>query len=297
MNPADPTTGFPAPPGERALPDPPRRRRELLAVIAADRPGPRVPRWAVALGAAVAVTAIAVTAAALVPLVRAQPPARGHRPATATRPAAAACTAPGGAECQRTDRFTQPAPPGGLSVRDDVGSVTVTGGDGGSVSVTERVTYRGAPPELLRSARSGVLALGYRCRSSDCGVSYDIEVPRSLSVQVTTGIGSIWLNTLAGPVRARADVGGVHATGLTAHSAELGTDVGSIDAAFTAAPDALIAAAGTGQVTLLLPAGPAYAVTASADVGQVAVSVTRDSASDHVIRASTDVGSVTVTGG
>ena len=66
---------LPAPPEERELPDRPRRRRDLLAVIEADRPAARVPRWTVPLAAAAAVAAIAVTAAALIPLVR------GHAPA------------------------------------------------------------------------------------------------------------------------------------------------------------------------------------------------------------------------
>jgi len=75
MNANDPTGGLPSPPKERELPDGPSRRHELLAVIEADRPAARVPRWTVPLAAAAAVAAIAVTAAALIPLVR------GHAPA------------------------------------------------------------------------------------------------------------------------------------------------------------------------------------------------------------------------
>ena len=91
-------SGPPAPPGPRDLPDLPRHRRELLAVIAADRPGARMPRWAVPLAAAAAVIAIAVTAA-LVPLPghRSAPGGANGGGAAPGRPVPAVrCAAPAG---------------------------------------------------------------------------------------------------------------------------------------------------------------------------------------------------------
>jgi hypothetical protein len=297
MNPGGPMSGLEAPPDDRELPDQARRRHELLAAIAADRTAPRVRRWAIPLGAAAAVAAIAVAAVALIPLVRS--PAPGTRPAApaTTGPAAAPCRAAGGAECRQTDRYAAPAPARGLIVRDEVGSVTVTGTSGGSVSVTEQLVYRGLPPVITRSSADGMLSLGYRCRSNDCGVNFDIAVPRSLNVQVVAGTGAVSLNALAGPLRVTIEVGPVRGQDLASRSAWFGADVGAIDLAFAAAPDNLVAQSGTGAVTLRVPAGVSYAVAANADVGSVTVAVPTDASSGHVIRASSDVGSVAVTGG
>ncbi len=85
--------------------------------------------------------------------------------------------------------------------------------------------------------------------------------------------------------------------GLAGTLAELRTDVGSIDAAFTSAPTQLDANADTGSVGLLVPPGPGYHITASADVGSVSVSVRQDASSGHAIQASADVGSVTIAAG
>jgi hypothetical protein len=288
---------LPVPPEERELPDRPRRRRDLLAVIEADRPAVRVPRWTIPLAAAAAVAAIAVTAAALIPLVRGHAPAgRATTPATGPAPGAP-CRAAGGAECRRAEHFTGPAPAGGLIVRDPLGSVTITGTSQSAVRVTETLVYRGLPPDAARSYDHGVLTLGYRCRSNDCGVNYAIIVPRSLSVHVIAGTGAIVLNALTGPIRATIDVGPVRGQDLASRSARLSTDVGSIDAAFAAAPAELVAQSDTGAVTLRVPGGTSYAVTATAGVGSVTVTVPRDPSSGHVIQAGSDVGSVTVTGG
>lgn len=299
MGTPEPMTGLPQPPPERDLPDLPRHHRELLAVITARQGLRRAPRWAVPLAAAAAVIAIAVTAAALVPSLghresRGGPAGRGS--ARPPREAPAPCREPAGTECQRTDTFTAQAPPGGLAVLDDVGSVTITGSNRDTIAVTERLSYRGYPPVTKRSLNGGVLTLSYRCRSDDCGVAYDIEVPRSLSVRVNADTASISLTSLAGQVHASSDVGSIHGTNLSDAVADLRTNVGSIEASFRSAPSHLSANADTGGVTLLVPAAPGYAVSASAGVGSVAVTVRRDPSSDHVIQAFADVGSVTVAG-
>jgi hypothetical protein len=139
-----------------------------------------------------------------------------------------------------------------------------------------------------------VLTLDYRCRSDDCGVAYDIEVPRSLSVRVDADTAPISLTSLAGQIHATSDVGSIHGENLSATVADLRAGVGSIEATFRSAPSHLSANADTGGVTLLMPPAPGYDVTASADVGSVSVTVRKDASSGHVIRASADVGSVTV---
>ena len=153
-----------------------------------------------------------------------------------------------------------------------------------------------------------MLTLGYRCGSKDCGVNYAITVPRSLTVQVIAGTGSIFLNALTGSIRATIDVGPVRGQDLASPTAWLAAVVGAIDAAFAAAPADLVAQSGTGAVTLRVPGGTSavtlrvpggtsYDVTGTAGVGPVSVTVPHSPSSGHVIRAGSDVGPVTVTGG
>ena len=163
--------------------------------------------------------------------------------------------------------------------------------------MTETLVYRGLPPDPVRSYDHGMLTLGYRCRSNDCGVNDDIAVLRALTVQVSDETGSIFLNALTGPVRATIDVGPVRGQDLASWSARLSTDVGAIGAAFAAAPAELVAQSDTGAVTLRVPGGTSYDVTATAGVGSVTVTVPRSPTSGHVIRAGSQVGTVTVTGG
>jgi hypothetical protein len=297
MDTAGPMSGLPDPPGQRELPDLPRRRRELLALIGTGRPAGRVARWAVPLAAAAVVIVIAVTAAALVLLLgHGTAPGGADRGRTGPgRPGPAGrCTAPAGTQCERTESYTVAAALRALTVNDQVGTVTITGSKRSSVHVTEHQFYRGLPPQSRRSASGGTLTLGYSCRSSDCGVSYDIQMPRSLRIQVSTGTGAIWLRSLLGRIDATADVGSVHGLGLASRQADLRTDVGSVSAVFAVAPQRLVARADTGSVTLSVPGSASYAVTATASLGAVSLNVLRSASSAHVIRASADVGSVTI---
>lgn len=297
---------LPEPPRERELPDRLRHHEELLAIIAADRPGlrprrravPQLRGWVIPLAAAAAVTAIVATATALAPAIGGHRTGHGsapaRRPATSSFPACAVAV-PG--QCQRTESYVVTASLRALTVSDPVGAVTITGSSRSSVLVTEHASYSGHPPLTRSTVSNGTLALSYRCHPADCGVSYDIQVPRSLAVQVSTGVGSIWLRSLTGPVRATAGTGSISGRNLSSGQADLVTSLGSVDAAFTAVPDRLSATSQTGSIALQVPADASYAVTASASLGAVAVSVSQSASSAHVIVAQTNLGSVAVTSG
>jgi hypothetical protein len=64
-----------------------------------------------------------------------RPCGRPHHPPAQGAPTA--CREPAGTECQRTDTFTVQAPPGGLALLDDVGSVTITGSNRDTIAATE----------------------------------------------------------------------------------------------------------------------------------------------------------------
>jgi hypothetical protein len=182
-----------------------------------------------------------------------------------------------------------------LVITGHAGDVTVTGGAGPGTSVTEEVTYSKTPPATTRTFGGGTLTVTYNCPAEIvCTVSYDIQVPRNAAVQVTTAAGGIRLSGLAGNVTAQADVGIITADGLSGPSASLTTTVGAITAAFTAAPATVRATANVGAVTVRVPAGTSYQVSADARIGKATISVPQSPSASHVITATTDVGTILV---
>jgi len=182
-----------------------------------------------------------------------------------------------------------------LVVTGHAGDVSVTGGTGPGTSVTEQVTYSKTPPATTRTFGGGTLTVTYNCPTEIvCTVSYDIQVPRNAAVRVTTAAGGIRLSGLAGNVTAQADVGIITADGLSGPSASLTTSVGAITAAFTAAPASVRATANVGAVTVRVPAGTSYLVSADARIGKATISVPQSPSAPHVITATTDVGAILV---
>ncbi len=175
------------------------------------------------------------------------------------------------------------------------GNVTVTGGSGPGVSVTEQADYSRMPPTTTRTISANTLTVTYSCPTQVvCGVAYTLEVPHGAAVQVSTAAGTVRLSGLAGSVTAKADVGLISATGLTCASASLSTNVGAISASFAAAPATVQASANVGAITLHVPGTASYKVTADAHVGKATVSTAQDPSSAHAITATTDVGAILI---
>ncbi|MCQ4081357.1 DUF4097 domain-containing protein [Streptomyces sp. RB6PN25] len=179
-----------------------------------------------------------------------------------------------------------------LVVKGRTGDIHVTGGGGGTVSVTETQDYRNAPPHTTHATSGSTLTLTYDC--SDCGVSYDVHVPAGTAVDVTDDTGSVTLSGLGGPVQASTGTGDVTADGLTSSQARLTAETGDVHAGFDASPATVYATADTGNVGVTVPQGGAYAVDAVADTGDVRVNVTTAGDSAHSITAHAGTGDVTV---
>ena len=176
-----------------------------------------------------------------------------------------------------------------------VGNVSVTGGSGSSVSVTEQATYSKTRPDTTRTISGQTLTVTYSCPSQlVCAVAYTVQVPRGVTVRAQAGAGAVRLAGLAGDVTATAKVGIIYATGLSGSSVSLTADGGGISASFTAAPAMLRAIARVGSVDLRVPGTVSYKVSADAHIGHADVGVRQSSSSGHVITATTDVGSIKV---
>jgi hypothetical protein len=214
-------------------------------------------------------------------------------PSTASASASPGLSVPG--THQATTRYQITSTVSTVVVVSHVGNVTITGGNGPVVSVTQQAYYSKTPPVAIRIVSGKTLTVTYSCPAQlVCGVAYTLAMPRSVAVQVTAGAGAIRLAALAGSVTAQADVGLINATGLTGASVSLSTRVGGISASFAATPATVRASARVGAITLHVPGTASYQVAADAHVGKATVSTRQSSSSAHVITATTDVGAILV---
>jgi hypothetical protein len=176
-----------------------------------------------------------------------------------------------------------------------LGNISVTGGSGPAISVTEGADYSRTPPVTTRTVSGTTLTVTYSCPvQAICGVAYTLQVPRTVALRVTTGTGAIRLAGLAGSVTAKTNIGLIDATGLTGASVSLTTDVGAISATFATAPATVQAVARVGGITLHVPGSASYKVAANAHVGKATVGVPQSSSSAHAITATTDVGAILI---
>src|SRR6266487_1247745 len=100
---------------------------------------------------------------------------------------------------QATARYQITTPVSTVVIVSHVGNVTVTGGSGPGVSVTQQAYYSKTPPTTTRTVSGTTLTVTYDCPGQlVCGVVYTLAVPRSAAVRVTAGAGSVRLTGLAG---------------------------------------------------------------------------------------------------
>ena len=244
--------------------------------------------------AAVAGIAVAVSAALGASQAPARLPATAGSPGPSSNiPVTMSSPRPAQNGYQMSASYTVSSPVSSLVVNGGVGTITITGSQRSTVSVSEQVAFSHSPPAMTRDLTGNTLTLEYEC--SNCGVAYDIQVPRGLAVKVTSGTGEIRLSSLSGSVDASSNVGAITADDLSSAEASFTSGVGTIDATFTAAPVTVHAAASLGSVTIRVPGAVPYQVNIPAgELGTSAVSVPRSATSHHVIDASSNEGVVMV---
>jgi hypothetical protein len=223
-----------------------------------------------------------------------------------------ACYVDAGALRQRTYSYTVAGTVRALVVNDHVGSVHVTGSGTSRAVVTEHISYRHTNPRTSHHAAAGTLTLDDNCPGNEtCSVTYDISIPRSATVQVSSNVGVLQLTSLTSRLTAHTNAGDIEISrlsgpvDLTDHAgsilgnissarATLRSSVGSINVTWTAVPTEITATTAVGSVALTVPGGVSYAVDAHTTVGSSQVGVSRNAGSAHVITASTRTGSVTI---
>ncbi|GAB3703058.1 hypothetical protein GCM10027598_01800 [Amycolatopsis oliviviridis] len=169
-----------------------------------------------------------------------------------------------------------------------VGGVTLRVEDGAPVSLRREVTYTGRNPGKTHSVENGTLVLG---GCSQCGVDYEVVVPRELAITGGIGTGKISLTRVAS-VDLHGDVGDLKVE-RSSGPVRLTTGTGDIEVGL-AKPGAVTANADVGKVTVVVP-DSAYQVRAKSDVGTVETAgVRQDQASANVLDLKSGTGSITV---
>lgn len=220
------------------------------------------------------------------------------------------------------------------------GDAEIVGTDAKTVSVHEHLSYtKNRRPTPFHTQQGNTLSLGYTCPGgltigdNTCSVSYRVQVPRALALQLKDGSGNLTLRSLRGDVQAHLGSGDVQADDLGGGRGVLGTDAGNIRVAgaagpleartasgdltltglrsgnvrarsdsgnvrlgFAAVPATVDAGSASGDVHVALPPGQSYAVDATTASGTSRVDVQNAPASPHKIRAHTSSGNVEVTG-
>ncbi|MEV4556592.1 DUF4097 family beta strand repeat-containing protein [Kitasatospora sp. NPDC049285] len=172
-----------------------------------------------------------------------------------------------------------------------VGGIEVIASDG-PVRVIEKQGWRDQEPNATHTLEGGVLKLAYSC--SDCGIGYQVRVPAGTKLRLTEDTGGIKLVDMAGEIDARADTGGIQATGLRAQQVKLTVQTGGIQARFAVAPASAELRTDTGGVDLAVPGGADYQVDAHAESGGSDSSVPSQAGATHKLVARAGSGGVRV---
>ena len=259
-----------------------RRRRARLAI------GGSAALAAVA-GIAVAVTTLSGARAPAGPSYPAGPP---NLPSNIQVTRSGPHPVQGGYEV--TSSYTVSSPVSTLRVSAGRGSITVTGSQRSTVSVSEQVRYPGRPATMVRNLTGKTMTLEEWECSGLCTVSYDIRVSRGIAVSVSSE-GKIRLSSLAGSVVAISPFGPITADGISSREAGFVSNNGAINATFTAPPTSVHASGSAGDITIHLPGTVAYQVTIPTwSQGKTAISVRQSSLSRHVIVAGSNQGAVVI---
>jgi Putative adhesin len=208
-------------------------------------------------------------------------------------------------------------------------------GPDATVDAVSRATLR-RPRLRLSVGRGGDVHVAGGCGPvifGSCRATVTVRVPLGDPVTVHSGAGDVQLSGLSGPVNVDAGAGDITATDLTGtanlHSGSGDIDAhhltgpmtlasdsgdvagdnlwsarargssgsGDIDLVFSAPPKHADAETGSGDVSLLVPRGVAYAVDAVTSAGDRDVGVAQRATSAHALRVRTGSGDVAVENG
>jgi len=184
---------------------------------------------------------------------------------------------------ERTEALTASiAGNGTLDVETDVGEIKVTGGDITDCNITAKITAGAWTQEEakelagkveidVQESAKGVTIRVKKPANSKVEVSFDIIVPRTVSLICNSDVGAINITDIKGEIKAATDVGAVKCIDVYG-KIDLGSDVGEVIAKYAKdAPAACYATLKTdvGKINFTGPADMSAQIDASTDVGGI----------------------------
>ncbi|WP_432976208.1 hypothetical protein [Dactylosporangium sp. CA-233914] len=228
-------------------------------------------------------------------------PSRVLTPAAAVLLALGACGSPSQSPSNPAKNGPEQTATNAFEVKDDVsvvevdsegGTISIKAGSGPTIKVTETAKYKSDKPGRKQSLDGGELILGSAgCPNSDCSISYEVEIPSTLSVRLDSSGGRIMLTGLTGLIDVQSDGGGVSGENLAPPELNARTGGGPVDIKIAQAPDRVDIDSGGGNVNLRLTTD-SYALQAELDGGKQTGTIKTDNASTHKVRIATGGGSL-----
>ncbi|WP_086821719.1 DUF4097 family beta strand repeat-containing protein [Allokutzneria sp. NRRL B-24872] len=160
-----------------------------------------------------------------------------------------------------------------------VGAVTVTGTNGGKLTVKRALTQQSTRKSHAKVDKSGsALKLVGECSGlgGDCEVAWDVEVPKGVAVKVVNKSGDVTVKD-------------VEATEIDARS-----KLGDVAVNATGSFDKLDAHSESGEITVTVPGGKSYSVTAKVKQRRGKADIQVRNGSGPAINVSSERGDVTV---
>lgn len=136
---------------------------------------------------------------------------------------------------EETRSYTASAAVTALKITGDGSRVQVTASDTDAIKVSERLRWSNDNnrPKVEHVTEGDTLTLSAECARATigftaCGVSYRVQVPRGMPVDIGNTDGAIVASGLGGTVKLHSENGSIEVRGMDATSASIGTDDGSV---------------------------------------------------------------------
>jgi hypothetical protein len=191
------------------------------------------------------------------------------------------------------------------------GDIAVQTVPSGQIRVAIHRVWSFQEPTVTETRTGTDLSISAACHGVDwgtCSTSVRLVVPVSAALTLTSSDGNVSVDTpigalnsqgesvpASGPLNLTSDNGNVTGTGLAADQVQASSDNGDVTLSFGALPLMVNASSDHGNVSVLLPHGPAsYAVSAHTDNGPLSVGVPNNPTSDRHIAVDSEDGGVSV---
>jgi hypothetical protein len=186
-----------------------------------------------------------------------------------------------------------------VSLRLFSGDAVIVGSGSGAVEVrrTDRYAF-GHRARERRTFGSGTLAVTSSCPRillGSCSASYEVAVPETATVDVTTTGGNVRLEGFRGSATVRTRSGSVDAVAYCGFGLSAISRSGNLHVAAACAPQHLRLRTGSGGAVALVPPGR-YRIEASG-ARRTVTGVTQDAQAPFTLELHSDSGGVTIGGG